>query len=184
MKTNWQTKKLNEEKEPIKPNWEETEFVKTIDGQIMVMLNEAIKNGHFIEAQSLSWAGVEQLLLPRLIGWIAKILEISLPKDIFKLNTQSINFLYLAISHDDGLYKKLEDNRKKRNKMVHKLILLGDKKSINKLAKECTVTHLELQQEIIKRFDGRILIPSINLYKNGWNDAVNKIVANLKEAKG
>lgn len=176
----YSTKKLGEEKEPVQPSWEETEFAKTIDGQIMAMLKRATKNKHFIEAHALSWTTIEQLLLPRLIGWIAKILKINLPKDIYKLNAQNINFLYLTISHDEALYKQLESNRKQRNKIVHKLVSLGDMKSINKLAKECTLAHLELQQEIMKRFNGQALIPSINLYRNGWNDALDSVIKNLK----
>lgn len=183
MKTNWQTKKLGEVKKPIQPNWEETEFAKTIDGQIMVMLNEATKNKHFIEAQALSWTTIEQILLPRLIGWIAKVLGVDLPKDVSKLNAQSTNFLYLAISHDENLYKMLENSRKKRNKIVHRLVEIGNIKLINKLAIECTLAHLELQQEIIKRFDGKILIPSINLYRNGWNDAKDETIKHLKNIK-
>lgn len=178
--TNYPTKKLGEVKDPIQPNWEESEFAKTIDGQIMVMLKKAIENKHFIEAQTLSWTTIEQLLLPRLIGWIAKMLKVNLPKDMFRLNAQNINLFYLAISHDENLYKKLEKSRKQRNKIVHKLVSLGDIKSINKLAKECTLIHIELQQEIMKRFDGQVFIPSINLYKNGWNDALGSVIKKLK----
>lgn len=179
MKTNRQTKKL-EEKDPIQPNWGESEFAKTIDGQIMVMLKKAIEGKHFIEAQTLSWSTIEQILLPRLLGWIAKILKINLPKDVYRLNAQSINFLYLCISHDEKLYKKLEEGRKKRNKIIHKLTSLGGVESINNLAKDCTTTNILLQQEIMKRFDGKVLIPSINLYKDGWNDALNSVIKKLK----
>lgn len=175
----WPTKKLGEKKESVQPSWEESEFAKTIDGQIMVMLKKAIENGHFIEAQTLSWATIEQLLLPRLIGWVAKVLKINLPKEIYKLNAQNINFLYLCISHDEELYKKLEESRKQRNKVVHKLTSLGDIKSIHKLAKDCTKTNVLLQRAIMKRFNGAVLIPSINLYKNGWNDALNKVLKEI-----
>lgn len=175
----WPTKKLEEEKKSVQPSWEESEFAKTIDGQIMAMLKRAIENGHFIEAQALSWATIEQLLLPRLIGWIAKIFKMNLPKEIYRLNAQNMNFLYLCISHDEELYKKLEGSRKQRNKVVHELTSLGDIKSINKLAKGCTKTNILLQQSIMKRFDGTDLIPSVNLYKNGWNDALNKITREI-----
>jgi len=180
MKTDRLVKKIGEEKKAVQPSWEESEFAKTIDGQIMVMLKKAIENKHFIEAQALSWSTTEQLLLPRLIGWIAKILKINLPKEINKLNAQNINFLYLCISHDEKLFKKLEEGRKQRNKIVHKLTSLGDIKSINKFAANCTESNILLQQEILKRFDGRALIPSINLYKNGWNDALNSVINKIK----
>lgn len=178
MKT-WPTKKLGEKK-AIQPNWRESEFATTIDGQIMLMLERAIKNKHFIEAQALSWSFVEQLLLPRLIGWIVKKLKLNLPKEVYKLNAQNVNFLYLCISHDQKLYKKLEESRKQRNKIVHNLTLLGDIKTINKLAKKCTKSNVLLQKEIIKRFSGEVLIPAINLYRDGWNDALNKILKKLK----
>lgn len=179
----WPIKKLGEEKEPVQPSLEESEFAKTIDGQIMVMLKKAIMNKYFIEAQALSWTTIEQLLLPRLIGWIAKELKITLPEGVFKSNAQNINYIYLTISHDEELYKKLEESRKKRNRVVHKLTSLGNIKSINKLAIDCTETNLLLQQEIMKRFDGKVLIPSINLYKDGWNDALSSLKKFLKEAR-
>ena len=179
-KTGSPTEKLGE-KEAVYPNWEESEFAKTIDGQIMTMLIKALKSDHFIEAQVLSWSSIEQLLLPRLIGWIEKELKLDLPKDVYKLNAQSVNFLYLCISHDHKLYEKLEECRKQRNKIVHKLTTLGDIKLINKLAKNCTSLNLLLQKEIMKRFSGEVLIPSINLYKNGWNDALNTAIDTIKK---
>ena len=178
-KSNLFNRKL-EEKKAVQPGWRESDFVKTIDGQIMIMLKKAVKHKHFIEAQALSWATIEQLLLPRLISWIAKVLKINLPNEIYKLNSQNINFLYLCISHDEALYKKLEEGRKQRNKIVHRLTLLGDTTSINNLAKNCTKTNMLIQQEIMKRFNGIVFIPSINLYKNGWNDALNSCIKIIK----
>ena len=176
-------KKKLKKKDSIQPNWEESKFAKTIEVQILVMLKKAAKDKHFIEAHALSWSTIEQLLLPRLIGWIAKVLKINLPNKIYKLNNQNLNFLYLCISHDEGLYKKLEKSRKQRNKIAHKLISLGNIKSINKLAKGCTLENIILQEEIMKRFSGEVLIPSINLYKNGWDDALNKAIKIIKEDK-
>jgi len=181
MKTNWQTKKMEAEKKPIQPDWRESEFAKTIDGQIMFMIEKALTDRHFIEAQTLSWSTIEQLLLPRLIAWISKILKIELPKEVYKINAQSINYLYLCISHDHELYHKLEECRKQRNKIIHKLTSLGNAESINQLAKNCTKTNILLQQEIMKRFDGKVLIPSINLYKNGWNDALVLVRDKIKK---
>ena len=174
-------KKIDYRKKPNKPDWEESEFAKTIDGQIMVMLNKAVTNGHFIEAQVLSWSTIEQILLPRLIGWIAKALKVNLPKEIYKLNPWSINFIYLCISHDEDLYKQLEESRRKRNMMIHKLILLGDIKLINKFAGTCTKENILLQEAIVKRFKGEVLVPSINLYRNGWNSATEKISDMIKK---
>lgn len=180
MKADLQTKKTNEKK-AVLPNWEESEFAKTIDGQIMIMVKKAIEDGHFIEAQTLSWSTIEQLLLPRLIGWIAKELGLSLSNEVYKLNAQNVNFLYLCLSHDKELYENLEEGRKNRNKIVHKLTLLGDIKSIKKWAKDYTLSNVLLQKNIMKRFSGEVLIPSINLYKNGWNDALDQAVALINE---
>jgi len=171
---------FEEEKDEIRPSWEESEFAQTIDGQILIMTKKAIDDKHFIEALTLSWSTIEQLLLPRLIGWIAKELKLHLPKSIYKLNAQSTNFVYLCISHDQKLYEKLEEVRKQRNEIVHKITKQEDAKSINKLAKECTETSLLLQQEIMKRFSGKVLIPAINLFRDGWNGALNSILGKLK----
>jgi len=168
-------------KERVVPNWEESEFAKTIDGQVMMMVKDAINNNSFIEAQTLSWAAVEQILLPRLIGWIAGKHKVNLPSEVYKLNAQSINLLYLTFSHDVELFNKLEQARKMRNKIIHELTKLGDILSIQGIAKESTLVNVTLQQEIMKRFSGEVQIPSINLYRNGWNDALGAITKELKQ---
>lgn len=168
------------EKEPVVPGWEESEFVKTIDGQVMLMVKDAILNKSFIEAQTLSWATIEQLLLPKLIGWIAKVHKLNLPDEVYKLNAQNINLLYLMFSHDILLFQKLEQARKKRNEIIHRLTKLGDVDSVKKAAKESTMTNILLQEEIMKRFNGEVSIPSINLYRNGWNDALDGVLKKLK----
>jgi hypothetical protein len=173
--------KLPQNKEkPITPNWEESEFAKSIDGQVLLMVKGAITNGSFIEAQTLSWATIEQLLLPRLIGWIAKIHKLDLPDEVYKLNAQSINLLYLTFSHDIELFQKLEEARRKRNEIIHKLTTLGDVSSMKRVAKESTEINILLQEEIMKRFSGEVQISSINLYRNGWNDALNNVAKELK----
>lgn len=168
------------EKEPVIPNWEESEFAKTIDGQVTLMVKSALENNSFIEAQTLSWATIEQLLLPRLIDWVAKVHKLNLPDEVYKLNAQSINLLYLTFSHDIELFHKLEQARKKRNEIMHKLTKLGDVVSIKKAAIESTKTNVLLQKEIMKRFSGEVQIPSINLYRNGWNDALDGVLKKLK----
>jgi len=179
MKTNWQqTPQL---KDSILPDWKDSDFAKTTHGQIMILINEAVVGKHVIEAQALSWSVIEQILLPKLIGWIIKILKISLPKDIDKLNIKNINLLYFAISHDEQLYKKLEEGRKKRNKMVHTIATLVSIKVVKKFAKESLILNIALQEEIMKRFSGEVQIPSINLYKNGWNDCVRKSKENIEK---
>ncbi|MFA5876841.1 MAG: hypothetical protein WC880_00550 [Candidatus Paceibacterota bacterium] len=168
-------------KEPLVPNWEESDFAKTVDGQIMLMVKKAISNGHFVEAQMLSWSTIDQILMPRLIGWIANTLKLKLPKGLHKLNAQSINMFYLAISHDTPLFGKLEEARKSRNKITHQLVSLGVVTKINEVSKGSTKSNILLQQEIMKRFNGEILIPSINLYRSGWNDGLDGVIKMLEK---
>lgn len=175
---------IEEKKLSVHPDCRESDFAKTIDGQIMIMTKNATDNKHFIEAQALSWSAITELLIPRLIGWIAKCLKVDLPQEIYKLNCQNLNLLYFCISHDKTLFLKLELARKQRNKIVHNLSQIGDIKQIQKTAARCTQSNLELQKEIIRRFDGTVLIPSINLYKDGWNDAVKKLNQNIKNFLG
>lgn len=173
--------KLGEKKESIRPSQEESRIAKDIDSQIIAMLKEAIVDCHFIEAQTLSWSAIEQLLLPRLIGWIAKEFGVSLSKETDRLNSQNLNLIYLCLSHDEELYKKLEICRRQRNKITHKLTSLGDINSVNKIAKSYTEANILLQQEIMKRFDGIVPIPSINLYRKGWNDALNSAIKVIRK---
>jgi hypothetical protein len=165
-------------KEVIRPGWRESEFAKTIDGQVMLLIDRAIKNKHYLEAQTLSWAIIEQLLLPRLFTFIGKTLKISIPQNIFKRTIENIILCYLFISHDEELYNMLNMGRKKRNQIFHKICEQKNIESINRFAKASLLLNLNIQKDIMKRFSGEFPIPSINLYRNGWNDA---IAAFLKE---
>jgi hypothetical protein len=167
-------------KEVLQPDKVEADFAKTIDGQILNLIIKSIENNHYIEAQTLSWAALQELLLPRLIGWIADNLKLKLPKEIYKLGAQGLNFLYLTISHDEILYKKLEEARKLRNQVTHTLTSLKEAGELNKISKESTLLNITTQQEIMKRFQGKFPIPSINLYRNGWNDALDIVAKEIK----
>jgi len=170
-------------KEAQKPDWRESDFAKTIDGQIMLLLRDAIVDKHYIEAQSLSWSAIEEILLPRLIGWIAKIQKIKLPEEVDRMGAQNKNILYLCISYDELLFRKLEQARKKRNKITHQLTSLSSLEDINIKAKDATKDNVLLQQAIMKRFNGEVLIPSINQYKKGWNDALERLKKKLLDEK-
>jgi hypothetical protein len=147
------------------------------------MLKKSIENKFYIESHTLSWSTIEQLLLPRLISWLAEIHKLPLPKDAYKMNAQNINIFYLVLSHDIDLFKKLEKARYGRNKIIHKLSKLGDITAINQIAKDLTKENLELQEEIMKRFNGDALIPSINLYRDGWNDALSDFQLKILKIK-
>lgn len=175
------TKKLVEEKSPVYPDWKESKFANTVDGRMMIMIEKASSDKHFIEAHVLSWSVIEELLLPRLIGWIAKNLKINLPDGIFRQNAKVINFLYLTISHDKQLYDLLEQARIQRNIITHRVTEQKDIKSINLIAIRSTRSNVIIMQEIEKRFQGEVLIPSINLYRNGWNDGLGSVIKKLDQ---
>lgn len=159
-----------DKKQPTIPGSEEQDFAKTIEGQSLEMMGEAMRDKHYLEAQVISWSLIEQVLLPRLIGWVSSTLKIKLPKDFSKQNAKSMNLIYLSISHDNELYTLLEKSRKQRNEITHRLMSLVKIKDINKLSKDCIQTNMQIHLDITYRFDGTTPIPSINLYKNGWND--------------
>ncbi len=144
------------------------------------MVKSAIENKSFIEAQTLSWATIEQLFLPKLIAWIAREHKVNLPKKVYELNAQNTNLIYLTFSHDIELFQKLEQARKDRNNIVHELAKMGNIDSIKKAAKESTKTNVLLQGEIMKRFSGEFPIPSINLYRNGWNNALSSVLKKIE----
>jgi len=170
-------------KKSVLPSWKDSKFAKTIDGQAMVLLSQSIEDKHFIEAHTISWSIIEQLLLPRLITFVSKKLEIDLPKDILQSSQFNINRTYYFLSHDKKLFEKLESARIQRNKVIHELFKKGDIKSMQAVAKKSIEFNILLQKEIMRRFSGEALIPSINLYRNGWNDALLKVVAELKQMK-
>jgi hypothetical protein len=86
----------------------------------------------------------------------------------------------VPVHNDVKLFEKLEGARRKRNEIMHKLTTLGDASSIKKKAKESVQENILLQQEIMKRFSGKTPIPSINLYRNGWNDALGHLTETIK----
>src|ERR1035437_9014530 len=172
--------KLTDKKEPVIPNWKETEFAKTFEGQIMLHLEKSVDDKHPIESLLISWSMIEQISLPRLIKFVADRLKIELPSDIQRLNLQTTNLVYYCLSHDKLLFNQLEKGRKYRNEIVHQMDKEDSISKIEKNAAEATIFILEILKEINDRFAGKTLIPSINLYRNGWNDALSNIVDRLK----
>ena len=168
-------------KKPVIPDREESELAKTLEGQVLLMVQTALDKKAYIEAQTLSWATIEKILLPRLIGWIAKEHNLALPNEVYKLNSQSINLLYLTLSHDVELFEKLEEARKMRNTIIHELTKLVDMNTIKKKALESGQANVLLHAEIMKRFSGEVIIPSMNLYVKGWNDAINAQIERHRE---
>jgi len=168
---------------PVKPNWRDSEFAKSIEGQVMIQIEKAIENKHFIEAEVLSWSTIEQILIPRLLKFIAGEFKMILPEGIYKLNSQSINYIYYCFSHDKKLYEKLEIGRGLRNQVIHKLFQENNIEKIKKIAKESTKASILIQEAIMERFSGKVLIPSLNLYRNGWNDCRMKTIEKLEKLK-
>ena len=149
----------------------------------MVELKRSIKNEHFIESVLLSWSHVEQVSLPRLILFVSDNLKVKLPKDFYRLNVQNLILLYYTLSHDKDLFDRLEAGRTYRNKVVHKLY---KEENISNIQEQCreAVTYIvrEIHKPISYRFSGKVLIPSINLYQSGWNDALNKVINELEKS--
>ncbi len=163
------------------PNKVYLEFAKTLEGQIMLELKRSISDKHYIESVLLSWSTVEQLLVPKLLTYVATSLKVILPGDLDKLNAQTLNLVYYSFSHDKELYDRLEIGRKHRNDIVHKLY---KQKTIDNIKGDCKKATryilAEIHKPIMDRFNGKVPIPSVNLYKNGWNDALDEVINDIK----
>ena len=66
----------------------------------------AIDNKNYLVSFLLSWALIEQIILPNLIRLIAHRLKIKELPDIKKLNTSQLISDYYFLSQDKKLYKK------------------------------------------------------------------------------
>jgi hypothetical protein len=168
---------------PVIPSKGEIQFAKSLEGQMLKQLGKAVDDKHYIEAVLLAWSNIEQIRLPRLIKFVADQLKVELPNDIQKLNLQTTNLLYYTLSHDKDLYLKLEKGRWYRNRIIHKMYKENSLSEIEKLSKEATKYFLkEIELGIRDRYNGETKIPSINLYRDGWNDALSQAVKIIKKS--
>ncbi len=166
---------------PKLPTKEEVEFFETLEGKTIKYIKECLENKRSFEGYVYSWALIEQVLLVKLIKFIAKHLKIDVPGGVWKMNQMAINYFYYAISHDKELYDNLEMGRKKRNKITHELInqhssdlLKGD------IKKALLHDWKKIISLIFDRLSGKETVPSLKLYSDGWNNAINRCVEIIK----
>lgn len=173
-----------EKKSPPEPKLKEKKFIETLEGQVLKQIGKSLENRHFIEAYVLSWATIEQVLLPRLMKFIAERLRINLPKQIWNLNQYVFNQVYYCISHDKDLFNKLEKGRKLRNEVIHEMYTQDSLRSIQKKSlKALEYNNKKLILPIIDRLSGKKIIPSLTLYARGWNDAGKEVNSRIERIK-
>jgi hypothetical protein len=171
-----------EKKEAKSPSKEEIKFSKTLEGKVCNHINDCLKKKNLFEAYMFSWALVEQVLLNKLINFIAKNLRVKIPSSLWRSNQLSINNFYLAISHDKDLYLYLEKGRKARNKIIHKLVKTHN---IGTMRKEILIAFdhvlMKIIDPIFARLSGKTPIPSLGLYAKGWNDCRQQMIKNVEK---
>ena len=110
----------------------------------------------------LSWALIEQIILPNLIRFIAHRLKIKELPDIKKLNTSQLISGYYFLSQDEKEYKYLNKETKKSTEFIIKNILVP----------------------LLDKISGKEPIPVLMLYAQGWNDCRKKTIKNLEKLMG
>ena len=139
----------------------------------MDMAVAAFNKHDYLRAAILSWSCIEECFLPKLIQFIATQQKMELEKSIIeRASSHQLIHYYLMISYDKELYNLLEEGRRLRNNLIHKIYKTGSIKDLEKNAKICADYNLKtLSQPILDRFTGKTKIPSLSLYAKGWNDS-------------
>jgi len=119
----------------------------------------AIDNKNYLVSFLLSWALIEQIILPNLIRFIAHRLKIKELPDIKKLNTSQLISGYYFLSQDEKEYKYLNKETKKSTEFIIKNILVP----------------------LLDKISGKEPIPVLMLYAQGWNDCRKKTIKNLEK---
>jgi hypothetical protein len=150
---------------------------------VLKFSREIGKKKNSYEKFLLSQSAIEKVLMPRLINFVAEHLKISIPQRMVELNSEAVNHVYLAISHDKELFDLLEVARKKRNNdVIHRKINVENVDSQNdkKLLKAAIGANFAVLIAILDRF-GKTPhpIPSLHLYSRGWNDCRKKILETM-----
>ncbi|KKQ92949.1 MAG: hypothetical protein UT16_C0001G0015 [Candidatus Azambacteria bacterium GW2011_GWA2_39_10] len=122
----------------------------------------AIDNKNYLVSFLLSWALIEQIILPNLIRFIAHRLKIKELPDIKKLNTSQLISGYYFLSQDEKEYKYLNKETKKSTEFIIKNILVP----------------------LLDKISGKEPIPVLMLYAQGWNDCRKKTIKNLEKLMG
>ncbi len=91
-----------------KPSKEQIEFIQKLEMDTLKRAVNSIDKSNMMEGYFYLWSLIEQVLLPRLIIFVANNLKISIPKFIFNSNQVVVQSFYLALSHDTKLYQLLD----------------------------------------------------------------------------
>ena len=133
----------------------------------------------------MSWSFIEEFFLPSSIEFIAKRQKIMFKKELIE-NASAAHLIkyYYLISYDEELYELLNQARVLRNNLVHKAYKSGSIQEIANKAKESAKYNLYTAMEpILKRLNGEVAAPSLELYAKGWNDMRQKVVNDLDERR-
>ena len=142
-------------------------------------VNECKKNKHSIEALIIAFQIAGDIFVPMLIDFILYNLELNTCKSKYReQNEYNKNLSLLALTHDIKLYNLLEKLRKTRNIIAHDISSGKDIEKAKRKAEEGLELYKTISLEIRDRLNGKIPIPSLKLYLDGWNDSIRHITDN------
>ncbi|MCE9642756.1 MAG: hypothetical protein K8Q97_00365 [Candidatus Andersenbacteria bacterium] len=154
-------------------------------GPVMEQINKSVKRRAYTESLLLSWAFVEQIMLPSLIRQVAHRLSFkNVPKIDERVQAYQLISFYLFLTHDSQLYTKLLYANKLRREIVHGLQTSDDVYNLNKRARKATKYIVdEILGLFMDRLSGKVAVPVLALYSNGWNDCREETLKRLNELK-
>lgn len=173
-------RKITEKTLPdVEPGAKEKEVLATLEVELLNQAVKAVGSHKYIEAYVLLWTSIEQFMLPTLMGFIARNLKLTLPPRLSELPISHVTRLYYFISHDKELFLEIEKIRKSRNKLIHKMYVEKDWKSVKNKFKS-GVKDMVITIEMLKdRLSGKKPIPSLQIYRRGWIDALEGLKKKL-----
>jgi hypothetical protein len=166
------------------PNKQEQKKFRSLELELLEQVKRSANSHRYIEAYMLLWTSIEQFMLPSLIGFISRELKLKLPSKFAELQISQISRLYYFMSHDEELHSEIERVRKIRNKLVHKMYQQKNWKDIKSSFKKGLKDMAKILECFKDRFNGKTPIPSLQLYRNGWNAALEKVINELKNEQG
>ena len=138
---------------------------------------KARKAGFSLHALMLASATIEENMLPHLIDMVLDHMKLSDKKNIISSDSFTVkNALYFALTQDIDLYSKLEQFRKIRNRVTHKIFTYQGMSKIGDEADKAHKCFVIIVQKIVDRLTGKVPVPVLTYYPKGWNDALKKAV--------
>ncbi|MFA5993886.1 MAG: hypothetical protein WC823_02890 [Parcubacteria group bacterium] len=142
---------------------------------------KTIKKSIGIEGFILTWAFIEEIMLPSLIRWIAHRLKMKEMPNIKKMTASQLIATYYFISHDLTLYKNLLRANSMRNDIIHGVYgESGSNKTVEEYNRSKEYLLNDVAVPILERFSGNPIVPVLTLYSQGWNECRDKIIAIIK----